>query len=76
LKRRSNNEKGVPYALAFFYSGQRDVETAFEWLEVAFYEHDAELTFLKMEPQFKPLHGDPRWKEILTKIGFSEEAIL
>ena len=58
--------------MAYYYSGQGDVEAAFEWLEVAFRENDTELLWLKVEPQFKPLHNDPRWQEMLDKVGFPE----
>jgi hypothetical protein len=34
--------------------------------------NDAELTWLKTEPMFKTLHGNPRYEELLRKIGFPE----
>lgn len=72
LSRRGIESKSVPFAMAFIYSGQGNVEAAFEWLKKSFLERDYELLGLKMEPQFKPLHDDPRWQEMLDKIGFPE----
>lgn len=70
LNRRGIESKGVPFSMAFIYSGRENIDATFEWLEKSLLERDYELLGLKMEPQFIPLHGDPRWQEMLDKIGF------
>jgi len=43
-----------------------------EWLEKAYQDHEVEMYWLKVEPPFEPLRGDPRWQEMLDKVGFPE----
>ena len=31
-----------------------------------------EMIWLKVEPPFEPLRSDPRWQEMLDKVGFPE----
>jgi hypothetical protein len=45
-------------------------DEAIQWLQKAYHDKEVEMYWLKVEPSFIPLHNDPRFKEILTKIGF------
>ena len=47
-----------------------EIDTAFEWLERAIDSRDAGVTHGKVNPRFRPLHGDPRWELLMKKIGF------
>lgn len=58
------------YSVGLYYSGTGQKEEALYWLERAYDSHDTELYWLKTEPMFKNLHGDPRYEELLRKIGF------
>jgi TolB-like protein/DNA-binding winged helix-turn-helix (wHTH) protein/Flp pilus assembly protein TadD len=52
------------YALA----GEKD--RAFEWLDKAYKEHDGgEITLLRSDPSFRSLHDDPRFGELLHRMG-------
>jgi len=33
-------------------------------------KYEVEMYWLKVEPPFKPLYNDPRWQEMLDKVGF------
>ncbi len=50
--------------------GEKDA--AFEWLEKAFQEHDSFLLELKVTLMFDPLHGDPRFDELVKRIGIPD----
>jgi serine/threonine-protein kinase len=64
-------EAGSPeYFTALFYSGTGQKEEALVWLEKAYDSHDTELTWLKVDPMFKSLHGDPRYEDLLKRVGF------
>jgi len=55
------------YALA----GEKD--KAFEWLEKAYEERDGQdITLLKCDPSFKSLRGDPRFADLLRRIGLPQ----
>lgn len=60
------------YSVGLYYSGTGQKEKALDWLERAYNSHDTELYWLKTEPMFKTLHGDPRYEKLLRKIGFPE----
>ena len=60
------------YSVGLYYSGIGQKEEALNWLERAYNSHDSQLCFLKIEPMFKTLHGDPKYEELLRKIGFPE----
>lgn len=46
---------------------------AFEWLDKAYKDHEVEMYWLKVEPPFEPLYNDPRWQEMLDKVGFPSD---
>jgi hypothetical protein len=51
-----------------------ETETAFEWLERAYAEHDAWLAWLGIDRRFDPLRGDPRFTALLRRIGICQVA--
>ncbi len=55
---------------AMIYSQMGEIDTAFEWLDKAYEDQEVEMYWLKVEPPFEPLRGDPRWQVILYKVGF------
>jgi TolB-like protein/class 3 adenylate cyclase len=60
----------VLMANAYGNTGRND--DAFRWLESGFKEKDFSMVRLKINPYLKPLHSDPRWKELLDKVGFPD----
>jgi serine/threonine protein kinase/tetratricopeptide (TPR) repeat protein len=69
LKRRRDRQYVSPWGLASIYARLGDTERALEWLERAFDEHDSTLVWLKVHPRFDGLRDQPRFLEILKKIG-------
>jgi len=55
---------------AVIYSALDEKELALQWLEKAYEDHDLELVSLKAEPQLYPLYDDPRFQDLLKRIGF------
>jgi hypothetical protein len=49
--------------------GQRD--EAFKWLEKAFDNKETDLVYLKVSPIWDKLRDDPRFAEMLRRLGFS-----
>jgi len=46
-----------------------DKQCAFEWLEKGFQERDDIMINLKVEPAFDPLRGEPRFQDIVRRVG-------
>ena len=66
----NNYADGNAYQIAEIYSMRGETDEAFKWLEQAYRERDSGITHAKVNPRFRPLHGDSRWTTILKKIGF------
>ncbi len=56
-------------AIAAVYAGLGDSGLALDWLERAYQERAAWLSFLKVEPIWDPIRDEPRFREIVAKIG-------
>jgi tetratricopeptide (TPR) repeat protein len=60
------------YLIGEVYAGLGEKEKAFEWLNKAYEEHAGQMIFIKFDPCFKNLHSDPRYKELLKKMGWEK----
>lgn len=54
---------------AIIYAGLGEKDLAFKWLEKAYDEHSSFLVFLKEEPTFDNLRSDPRFTDLLERVG-------
>jgi TolB-like protein/Flp pilus assembly protein TadD len=54
---------------ATVYTGLGDKDTALDWLDRAYRERNDRLVYLGAEPMADPLHSDPRFQQLLNKIG-------
>jgi TolB-like protein/Tfp pilus assembly protein PilF len=63
------------YYMATIYAGLEDNENAFKWLEKACSDRNEWLVWLNVDSRFDCLSPDPRFAELLRRIGFSPEAI-
>lgn len=70
-------EKGYAMLLqkAYIYTGLGEIDRVFEFLEKAYSERESQLTFCRSIPYLDTLHGDPRFDELLKKIGFPQAAL-
>jgi DNA-binding winged helix-turn-helix (wHTH) protein/TolB-like protein/Flp pilus assembly protein TadD len=60
------------YSIAIIYEGLGEKELAFEWLEKDYKNKGANLALLKVEPMLDSLRSDPRFNELLKRIGLAE----
>ena len=73
LRRSQESAGGSPaFFLAMTYSSKGQVDEAFKWLQKSFKNNEIELYWLKVEPEFEALYDDPRWQEMLDKVGFPD----
>ncbi len=57
------------FAAVYAYLGESDL--AFEWLEQMYQKRDAQLVLLRA-PWYQRLRSDPRFQDLLRRIGFPE----
>jgi tetratricopeptide (TPR) repeat protein len=69
-----SNQKLIQIAvyIALLYISLNDNDHAFHWLEKAYEQRDYWLTLAKVEPRFDPVRSDPRFIELLKKIGLDK----
>jgi serine/threonine protein kinase/tetratricopeptide (TPR) repeat protein len=58
--------------IAALHATRGDADRAFEWLERAYDQRDAGLSQMQQEPTLRPLHGDPRWAALRSKVRFDK----
>jgi serine/threonine-protein kinase len=61
-----------PVRIACVYIGLGDKERALEWLEKGFTGRSDHLTQLKMDPMFDSLRPDPRFADLMRRVGFTQ----
>jgi eukaryotic-like serine/threonine-protein kinase len=65
-----------PPSVAAVYVALGDKDEAFRWLERAYEEHSGILQWIAFLPEFRPLRPDPRFPDLLRRIGVSRDSIL
>jgi TolB-like protein/Tfp pilus assembly protein PilF len=72
LKQLETKEYVSPGELAVLYTSLGEHEKAFASFEKAYAAHDLQLQFLKIEPLFDPLRRDPRFQDLLRRVGLPQ----
>jgi TolB-like protein len=61
--------EGFAYQIAEVYAVRGEADKAFEWLQISFDDRDAGMLGLLVDPLLHGLHDDPRYKNLLAKLG-------
>jgi adenylate cyclase len=72
LQERSKRGYVPAYDLAVIHLALGENETALQWLQKAYDEHDWALVVLAVEPRLDPLRSDPRFQVLMRKVGLQE----
>jgi len=67
METRKSKPSAMDFAL--FFAAVGDLDSTFDWLERAYQEHDAELLWLSVDPIYDKVRQDPRFPELLSRIG-------
>ena len=59
----------TPYGLALVHAGLGNREAAFAWLDRAVDDRSSWLVWLKLDPRFSSLHGNPRFDALVKRVG-------
>src|SRR6266536_852940 len=72
LQERAKQQYVSPYFIALIYAGLGEKDQTFRWLEKAFEERHPYLSLIKVEPVFDDLHSDPRFTELVRRVGIPQ----
>jgi TolB-like protein/Flp pilus assembly protein TadD len=72
LKRRQKTSYVPTAAFVNAYLGLDDKEQAFVWFEKAYQEKSNILQFLKVHPFFDPVRNDPRFADLVHRVGLDQ----
>jgi hypothetical protein len=64
-----------PYALAMANMAVGNLDGTFAWLDKMYEERAPWLIWMNEHARYDRLRGDPRFQELLRKIGFTEAQI-
>jgi tetratricopeptide (TPR) repeat protein len=60
------------YEIALVYAGLGEKKEAFKWLEDSYRAHDVGLVYIKIDPCLDPLRSDPRFDDLLLRVGLAK----
>ena len=69
-KASANGINVSSYSIAGVYAALCQSESAFEWLNKAYEQHDLQLVSLNVDPTLDSLRSDPRLPELVRRVGF------
>ncbi len=61
-----------PPPVAYVYAALGDADAAFEWMEKAYERRSLQISWIRVHPSFDPIRSDPRFADLLRRIGFPE----
>ena len=65
----ANSRDGLAYQVSQVYAVRGEVDKAFEWLQIAFDNHDGGMPSLLVDPVLRGLRDDLRYKNLVAKVG-------
>jgi len=65
----ANGRDQLAYQIAEVYAVRGEKDKAFEWLQIAFDNHDTGTLSVLVDPLMRGLREDPRYKNFLVKLG-------
>ncbi len=70
MNQRAQHTYVPAFHIAIIYAGLGQKDHALVWLEKGYQEHSAWMVWLKVDPRFDVLRSDPRFQQLLQRIGF------
>jgi tetratricopeptide (TPR) repeat protein len=67
----AGRDQASAYDVAMVYASLGDKAKALDWLEKGFENHEGRLVNIKQHPRFDSLHDEPRFQELVRRLGFS-----
>jgi TolB-like protein/DNA-binding winged helix-turn-helix (wHTH) protein/Tfp pilus assembly protein PilF len=77
MEEQESSESGDywPYRLAMLSARAGDRDTTIKWLETALAERKSRLIMINVDPLFDPVRDDPRFAELVRKVGIPSKSV-
>jgi len=72
LEEMAKSRYVAPLERAYVYAGLGNLDRSFEWLEKAYEEREGNLLFARVFPIGKDIEHDPRFSDLMRRIGLEE----
>lgn len=72
LNERAQHTYVAPFHIAIIYAGLGQKDQALAWLEKGYQERCAGMVWLKVDPRLDVLRSDPRFQDLLRRIGLPQ----
>jgi tetratricopeptide (TPR) repeat protein len=69
LEEKASSGQLDPTMVAFVHGRLGHLDEAFNWLERAYSERSVRLVWIKVDPRFRPVAGDPRYAALVERMG-------
>ena len=71
LELEIHTRKDLAYGVALIYAALGETDRAFEWLNISYDNRSGAMGTIKIDPKMDSLRPDPRFQEILKKMGLA-----
>lgn len=71
LRQRSAQQFVSPFEIAEVYASLNDKDHTMYWLEKSYAQRESRLPFLKVDARFDPVRADPRFQNLLQRVGLA-----
>jgi serine/threonine-protein kinase len=72
LKQLSGQEYVPATSIALIYAGLDEKDQAFAWLDTGYEQHAFQMQWIGIDPRWDNLRSDPRFKDLLQRIGLPQ----
>jgi tetratricopeptide (TPR) repeat protein len=70
--KRASEQKYVPAnSIALIYAGLGEKDQAFAWLDKAYEQRAFQMQWIKIDPRWDSLRSDPRFQDLLRRLGLA-----
>ena len=71
LKEQAKHRYVAPYDIAVIYIGLQEKDQSLKYLEMAYEDRSWWMTWLRVDPRFDSIRGDPRYQNLIRRMNLT-----